>query len=492
MAKSNDFQVTNTTLLSFEPIVLLRDVMKNWLLILVVAVTVGVGAYIITDQSYRPVYQTNTTMVITSRGSSSTVYSNLQNASNLASVFTELLNSSVLQKKILEELGMSYWNYDITASAIAETNLLTIKVTASDPRTAFLVMQALVKNHGIVTYDVVGDLAIEILQLPTVPRAPMNSANNISQVEKAVILSVIASCAFILLYSYFNDTVRSRRESDAKLKCWCLAEIRHEKKTKTPLDWILRRKNGLIITNPGCSFQFVESIRKLRRRVEQYMGDGRVLMVSSVAENEGKSTIAVNLAISMAKKHHKVLLIDMDFRKPACYKIMQYKNMKYGCRDVISGMASLSDAVVNDPLSGLDMLLERYVKMSSGRQITNMVADQRVAEMIETARSQYDYIILDLPPLQAAPDAEFVMQYADASLLVVQQNLVRASTINKAITSLQKGKAELIGCVLNNVFSLAYVAPRTAGTGYGYGYGHYGNYGKNKKAAASTGNRSGS
>jgi Mrp family chromosome partitioning ATPase len=138
------------------------------------------------------------------------------------------------------------------------------------------------------------------------------------------------------------------------------------------------------------------------------------------------------------------------------------------------------------------MLLERYVKMSSGRQISNMVADQRVAEMIETARTQYDYIILDLPPLQAAPDAEFVMQYADASLLVVQQNLVRASIINKAITSLQKGKAELIGCVLNNVFSLAYIAPRTAGTGYGYGYGHYGNYGKNKKAAASTGKRSGS
>ena len=85
-----------------------------------------------------------------------------------------------------------------------------------------------------------------------------------------------------------------------------------------------------------------------------------------------------------------------------------------------------------------------------------------------------------------------IARQGHVNLLVVQQNLVRASTINKAITSLQKGKAELIGCVLNNVFSLAYVAPRTAGTGYGYGYGHYGNYGKNKKATASTGKRSGS
>ena len=492
MAKSNDFQVTNPTLMSFEPIVLLRDVIKNWLLIIVVAVSIGVAAYIFTDQSYEPIYQTNTTMVITSRGSSSTVYSNLQNTSNLASVFTELLNSSVLQKKILEELGMSYWNYDISASAISETNLLTIRVTASDPRTAFLVMQALIKNHGIVTYDVVGNLAIEILQLPTVPKQPINSSNNIHQVRNAMIFSVIGTCGIILLYSYFKDTIRSRREADQKLKCWCLGEIRHEKKSKTTLEWILRRKNGLIITNPGSSFQFVETIRKLRRRIEQYMGNGKVLMVSSVAENEGKSTIAVNLALSFAKKHRKVLLIDMDFRKPACYKIMQQKNMKYGCRDVISGMASISAAVVNDPLSGLDMLLERYVKMSSGRQITNMVADQRVADMIEAARSQYDYIILDLPPLQAAPDAEFVMNYADASLLVVQQNLVRSSSINKAITTLQKGKAELLGCVLNNVYSLAYASRTNPGIGYGYGYGTYGTYAKNKKSNSSGSRKSGS
>ena len=195
MEETKEFDLYSPNLMNFSPIVLVRDVLKNWFLILVVTVVAGIASYIVCDQSYEPVYQTNTTLVVTTQSSSTTVYSNLQSTTELASVFTELLNSSLLQKTILEELEMTHFDGTITASAIAETNLLTIQVTASDPRTAFLVMQALIENHQLVTYEVVGNIVLEVLQLPRVPSAPSNSPNMKRQVMMVMIMAAIAACA---------------------------------------------------------------------------------------------------------------------------------------------------------------------------------------------------------------------------------------------------------------------------------------------------------
>ena len=82
-------------MLLFDPVVLLRDVMKRWLLILLAALMVGVGVYISADTRYSPVYKTTTTFVVTNRSSSSTVYSNLSSTTSLAAVFSDLLNSQV-------------------------------------------------------------------------------------------------------------------------------------------------------------------------------------------------------------------------------------------------------------------------------------------------------------------------------------------------------------------------------------------------------------
>ena len=84
-------------LLPFDPIVLVQDVLKRWLVVVLAALAVGIGTYIYTDATYAPVYRTTTTFVVTTRGSSTSVYSNLSSTSNLAGLFTELLNSSIMR-----------------------------------------------------------------------------------------------------------------------------------------------------------------------------------------------------------------------------------------------------------------------------------------------------------------------------------------------------------------------------------------------------------
>ena len=107
MQNTKEFEYSKSGVLTYAPIVLLMDVLRRWLLILTVAVLAGVMVYISTDAGYSPVYETSATLVVTTRDSSATVYTNLNATSEIATVFSKLLNSSVLQKVVLDEAGLS-------------------------------------------------------------------------------------------------------------------------------------------------------------------------------------------------------------------------------------------------------------------------------------------------------------------------------------------------------------------------------------------------
>jgi len=478
MEKGNELHTTGAGLLPFDPVVLVQDVLKRWIVIVLAVLVAGVGSYIAADASYEPVYRTNTIFVVTTRGSSTTVYSNLTSTSNVAGLFTELLNSSIMRKTIMEEMGVDTLDAAISTSVVPNTNLVTMTVTSSNPRTAFLVTEAVIDSHESLTYSVVDGIVMEVLQRPTVPTAPSNYANASGQMKRMAVLAGVAAAVLLAVLSYMRDAVRSGNEVQAKLDAEYLGEIHHEKKYKTIASSLARRKTSILIDNPVTSFSYVESIQKLRRRVEQYMDGGKVLMVTSLLENEGKSTVAVNLALALEKKHGRVLLIDCDLRKPACHAILEQKRFDSGIKEVLQAKASLTDSVLRYKKTQLYMLLAR----KGDRNIGDLLASERMDKLLDWARKNYDYVILDLPPMGAASDAEGMTGLADACLLVVRQNIAAASALNKAIASVEGSRAKLLGCVLNNVYS----SRLSSGGGYGYGYGgyykygHYGNYGPRK------------
>ncbi len=470
MEHHTEFHGSDSEFLPYDPIVVLRDVVKQWLVVLMVSLMVGVGSYIMTAVTYQPTYTTNTTFVVTTRSSSNTVYSNLSSTTALTSVFSEVMNSSLLRSTVLTDAGLASFDGTITAAAIPETNLLTLKVTASDPRTAFLVNRAIVENHESLTYELVGGISLEVLQSPVVPTAPSNSVSAEGRMRSAMLLSAAATCALLAYLSINRDAVRSEREARKKLKCRCLGEIPHENKYKTLRSWMRHQKTGILISNPITSFRFSETIRRLRHRIEQRMSGGRrVLMVTSLLENEGKSTVAANLALAMAKKYKKVLFLECDLRKPAGCTILE-KNWKGpGVRDVLLGKVTAEEAVVYDKTTGLHLLLEP----KSGRNSAELTGSDRMGALIAWARAEFDYVVMDLPPMAVAMDAESVMEFADASLLVVRQNAASTPALNKAVLMLERGRAKLLGCVINNTYSTF------LSTGQGYsGYGRHDRYGR--------------
>ena len=471
MEQNQQIQAYQKTLFPFDPVVLLRDSIRKWALILVVALICGMGAYIYTDTGYVPQYRTEATLVLTTRDSASTVYNNLDSTATLATVFTEILNSSVMRNRVLDELGMDSFKGSIYATAIESTNLLTVQVVALDPRTAFQVIDVLLDKHEIVTYAVMGDIVLEVLEPPVVPVRPYNAVNARSAFMKITVLVAAGLFVLMIVLAYFKDVIRSKDEAEQKLDCWCLGEIYHERKRVKLMDWLRKRKQSILITHPETGFRYVSTMSKLRRRVEQHLQKGKVVMVTSVMENEGKSTVSANLALDMAKKYEKVLLIDLDLHKPACRKIMDHAVVEHYTNDVMEGKVKLQEAVKIDKLTGMYML---FAKHCTPQKASDLIHSEGLGELLRQAREVYDYVVIDLPPMAIVPDSEAVMEYADGSLLVIRQNGVRATDLNRAIRDLQRGKAKMLGCVLNNVYSTA----TFSGEGYGVGYGRYGAYGK--------------
>ena len=282
MEQNQQIQAYEKTMFPFDPVILIRDSLRMWALILVIALICGMCAYVYTDTGYIPRYRTEATLVLTTRDSASTVYSNLDSTTTLATVFTEILNSSVMRNNILNELGMDSFSGTIHATAIESTNLLTVQVSALDPRTAFQVIDVLLKQHEIVTYSVMGDIVLEVLEPPVVPVRPYNAVNANSAFQNTTLIVAAALLILFIVSAYFRDVIRSKDEAEQKLDCWCLGEIYHERKRIRMKDRLMKRKRSILITNPETGMRYVTTMNKLRRRVEQHMGKGKILMVTSV------------------------------------------------------------------------------------------------------------------------------------------------------------------------------------------------------------------
>ena len=485
--ENKEFQTEKLPVFVFDPIVVVMDVCRRWLLVLALAVAVGVGSYILTDMTYVPAYNSSATVVVTTRGSATTVYSNLSNTLTLATVFDEILNSSEFRRVIREETDLAGFSGSISASVVPDTNLLIITVRDADPRNAFLMMQAVLNNHRAITEKIVSDVVVEVLQPPTVPSYPSNSVNPANRLRTVMVVTAGLVILLLAFLSMTRDAVRSDNEARRKLNCHYLGNVPHERKYRTLRAFLRHRKTSVLVTDPAASFRFVEAVRKLRRRVEQRLHGRKVMMVTSFLENEGKSTVGVNLAMMMAKKYSRVLLIDCDLRKPACHQILgRQMNGLPGVRDVLRGQTEPADAVLQDSRSGLYMLLEQ----KGGRDSGDLLGSPRMRQLVAWARENFDLVILDLPPMAAVTDAEAVADLAEASLLVVRQNMALTPVLNRAVAALERGNAKLLGCVLNNVYGTRVFSGQGHGYGYGkykkYGYysnyghyGHYGHYGKN-------------
>lgn len=190
-----------------------------------------------------------------------------------------------------------------------------------------------------------------------------------------------------------------------------------------------------------------ESYRTLRTNIQysSFDKDYKVIMVTSSEPGEGKSTTSGNLALCLAQGDKKVVLIDCDLRKPSIHKKFKVSNI-VGLSDVIIGKEEL--------VAALHRYNKNLVILTSGKIPPNpseMLSSKAMTALIENLKENFDYIILDTPPVQAVTDSQILSTKADGSILVVRSEKTKKESVQNAIGLLKKVNANIIGTVLNGV-----------------------------------------
>ncbi len=464
-----------------EPFTLIHDVLVNWWVILLAAIAAAIFAYVGVSAIYEPDYTTSATFAVSSRVNVGS-YSNLSSANQMAETFQKIVESSAMNRILCEELGVDSIDAEIKSNVIPNTNLLELSVTSSSPRVAYDTIHAIIYNYTRVSYYSLGNAVMEPLNKPQIPMSPSNPLNAQRMMKLAFLAAAALFVGLFAVLSFFRDTVKQESEIELKLDARSLGEIPYELKAKTLKELFKRQKKAILVNQPLAGFFFVESYRKFVSRVEYKMEkhNSKVLLVSSVSENEGKSTVAANIAISLAQRQKKVLLIDGDLRRPSQFLILGIQpqdGKELG--EFLTNEARSEDLVMKTNINGLFFIGGRnsYPMSSDILQSENL---QKMYKLINACKKLVDYVIIDTPPAGAIGDAELLARCADEVLLVVRQNFILAEDINDVMDTFRATGCHVLGVVLNRVISFKHF---TAQTLERYSYGRYTQYGKDRGKA---------
>lgn len=471
--KKNNYTSVTEMGLDIDLYSVIKDICHEWLMIVLMGIAAALITNVVVTERYCPEYTTKATMFVTSRGTSATIYDNQYSAETMAAKFEQILNSNLLQKKVAQEVGLPYFQGKASAEVIPETNLITLKVTAASPGLCFKLIHSIMRNYSVVSDYMMGNAILETLQAPEIPTVPDNPLNKTDYMKKAFLYTALLLCALIGLCSFLRDTIRSEKDITKKLDGDHLGTLWYESKYKTLAARLRRNKVSVLITNPTVSFRYVESVKKLTRRIKNRMDEkgAKTVLVTSVLENEGKSTVAANVALAMAQEARKVLLIDCDFRKPSQYKVLEMRNEKIDdLGNVLNGKGFANNLIHKVPGTNLYAILNT-VEFSNS---TEMITTGLLQQIIEYFKDTMDYIILDTSPLALVADAEEITSMVDATVLVVEEHKVEAKDLNDALDILNGDSGKNLGCVFNNAH--IGIMQKAEHYGYGYGYGYGGHY----------------
>lgn len=495
----------------------MSGVKRFWWLIIILAVSFGMLGYKRAIDTYVPMYQSKSTISITApvysgdRDLSRTNDAEL--AEELSISFNYLINNDLFYEVIENDLGVNAINGVITVSTLEDTNIITIDVTGYSAQEAYDILNSVMNNYASIAQFVLGDTELTVLEEPTVAAEPMNPFSCYKTVGTFGFIGILLSMIPVIIYGFFIKTVRSKKDIEELLNIKCFGslpvvimpeKIIDGKKTKYKKPFILKRILFIVskkardreqdrlsgnhtILDRKVGFRYLEAIRTVSSRCEKEFAKNnyKVVLVTSTVAGEGKSTLTMNMALSLSKSGHKVMLIDGDLRKPNLRKLTGAKGTSYSMGDFLNKKVSLKEALIN-------VADTRVVMIAADKPTPNPIEkinSDNMKMIIEQCRNVADYVIIDAPPCAGLADAAALLKYADAAVYVVREDYAKVGTILDALQELSYTRKPLLGSILNNSkgklgisygygygrgYGYGYGYRKGYGYGYGYGYGEYG------------------
>lgn len=420
-------------------------------------------------RNYSPVYSASATFTIGGNDSSlysSNSYLNTRTASQIVNTFPYILNSGLLQKKIAEDLGTESIPGNISTETLGSTNMITIVVTSAKPEDAYHVLQAVIEHYPEVAEPVIGEVSMNLLDMTDIPESASNPPSYKRDAVKGMFAGICLCIVFLLVYAFTRDTVHEEEDFKKMLNIDCICAIPQIVFKKRGKEF----RKDISIYNKKISQTFLEAVRVLRARIEKdaKKNNLKVFLITSAAPGEGKSTIAANIAMALAMRDSKVVLVDCDLRNPSVRERLNMQQEGIGLYEYLAKRAELKDILQ------WNETYKMYV-VPGGEPIgsgSELMDSPRMHRMLDQLKDFAEYVILDTAPVGILTDTAVLAEAADAALFIVKQDYASRSAILEGIGQLAESRIYISGCILNGA---------QAGIGgYGYKnyryYSRYGNY----------------
>ncbi|QUW18946.1 polysaccharide biosynthesis tyrosine autokinase [Agrococcus sp. Marseille-Q4369] len=427
---------------------------KHWLSILLLAVLGAGGGWGVSKAMPDTFRAETSVMVIPSRGdSTSELVQGSNYVQNLVQTYTLLARSPTVLQPVVDELDIPQTAGGLAARTDVEAplNTFVIEIGVSDASgaAARTIADAVAAQFSRAVADVSpegpdGEPAVRVEVIaparePSGPIAPNTRLNTLLGGASGLAVGVLAALVLRRFGSRLTS-VEDLQEASADIPV--LGRVgRADGRGLVPA---LREHEG---------GRVAESVRQMTAALKyvDLAGERRVLLVTSGSSGEGKSSVSVGLALTLADVGHRVLLVDADLRRSSIADLTGVEGA-VGLTTVLVGDVTLPEAVQPWGSPDLEILASGPKPPNPGHLLTS----DRLTTVLAAARSSYDYVIVDTAPVLAVSDALWLASESDGIIVVARADRTRREALRRTLTAVAATPARILGVVLNGV-----VLPRT-------------------------------
>lgn len=387
--------------------------------------------------------------------------SDINSSQSLSSNVTVLAQSNYVIDKVVTQLGdlsidSKSLKSSITVTPVEKTMFLTVSIKWPERDQSIALVNGMMEVLPGAMDEKLGLGSVLVVDYATDAVLSVSPHNYTSAYISPLIGLVVGFITAFLMYA-FNLKVNDSDEISEYLTLNTLAEI----------PYFRRRNCHKLLNEENVSTEYREAYSVLAS-VLNYIcvkDKYKVLYVTSAVSGEGKTTLSINLSISLTEKSKRVLLIDSDIKRPVISTLLDTGCEKPPFEDVINGFCDYTDAIYNIG-ENLDFIRAQYSDLMPDSELLKKVLD--------SLRGHYDYIIIDTPPIGLVADAFSLNSCVDGMLYVIRQDFAGFGVVADSINSAKNAGANIIGAVLNARHHIKASSYYSKSKYYNKYYGKYG------------------
>lgn len=382
-------------------------------------------------QFYNPLYEASATLRVATSRTGQASYEDLLYADRLLKTFAQIASGS----SVKEDLVRMYYLEDepeIEAQVLPNTELLRLTVRYTNPALARDIANTLASVVIRRSHELDNRFnMVTIVDEAVTPKAPTFSRMII--LALGVLIGFSGGLGLAFLFEVLEKRLYTSKQIEQASESTLLGSIPSVRKTQS----ILLRKN---------SPRFYEvAFQNLRTHIlmQNHSNPLKTLLVTSANPGEGKSTVLINLATSIARTGDKVVLVDADLRKPKLHSLCQIPN-EVGLSDILA-----DSLVYTEAFQTVDTNISLISAGPPPDDPTSLLISENIFILIEELKTLFDYVLIDSPAILAVPDAELLASHVDGLIFVVNGATATEETIHDARKMLVQMPARLLGIVVN-------------------------------------------